>query len=76
MFKDGFALMAMPLFILTGDLINKSGSQNDCPTSHMPALAGCAVVWRWPRLALVVFAAISGSNSATTATIVDVCQKW
>ena len=24
-FKDGFALLAMPLFILTGDLINKSG---------------------------------------------------
>jgi C4-dicarboxylate transporter DctM subunit len=24
-FKDGFALLAMPLFILTGDLINRSG---------------------------------------------------
>ena len=24
-FTDGFALLAMPLFILTGDLINKSG---------------------------------------------------
>ncbi len=24
-FTDGFALLAMPLFILTGDLVNKSG---------------------------------------------------
>ena len=24
-FTDGFALLAMPLFILTGDLINRSG---------------------------------------------------
>lgn len=65
-----FGLLALPLFILTGDLINKSGIAKrlvDFAYSilgwvrggmGMSALAACGL-----------FAAISGSNSATTATI-------
>jgi len=65
-----FGLLALPLFILTGDLINKAGIAKrlvDFAFSilgwvrggmGMSALAACGL-----------FAAISGSNSATTATI-------
>ena len=42
-FNKGFALLAMPLFILTGDLINKSASPDDYPILPMPALVGFVV---------------------------------
>ncbi len=69
-FKDGFALMAMPLFILTGDLINKSGI-----AKRLSDYAYACLGWLRGGLAMAslgacgLFAAISGSNSATTATI-------
>ncbi|MEP6017446.1 MAG: TRAP transporter large permease [Paracoccaceae bacterium] len=69
-FKDGFALMAMPLFILTGDLINKSGI-----AKRLSDFAYACLGWLRGGLAMAslgacgLFAAISGSNSATTATI-------
>jgi TRAP-type C4-dicarboxylate transport system permease large subunit len=69
-FTDGFALLAMPLFILTGDLINRSGIARRL-TDYAYACLG----WVRGGLAMAalgacgLFAAISGSNSATTATI-------
>ncbi len=69
-FKDGFALLAMPLFILTGDLINKSGI-----AKRLSDFAYACLGWLRGGLAMAaigacgLFAAISGSNSATTATI-------
>ncbi len=69
-FTDGFALLAMPLFILTGDLINKSGIAR-----RLSDFAYSCLGWVRGGLALAslgacgLFAAISGSNSATTATI-------
>lgn len=69
-FKDGFALLAMPLFILTGDLINKSGI-----AKRLSDYAYACLGWLRGGLAMAsigacgLFAAISGSNSATTATI-------
>ena len=69
-FTDGFALLAMPLFILTGDLINKSGIAR-----RMSNFAYACLGWLRGGLAMAaigasgLFAAISGSNSATTATI-------
>lgn len=67
---NSFALLAAPLFILTGDLISAGGiarRMSDFALSilgwvrgglGMASLAACGM-----------FAAISGSNSATTATI-------
>lgn len=69
-FTDGFALLAMPLFILTGDLINKSGI-----AKRLSEFAYSCLGWLRGGLAMAslgacgLFAAISGSNSATTATI-------
>ena len=69
-FTDGFALLAMPLFILTGDLINKSGIAR-----RLSDFAYACLGWVRGGLAMAslgacgLFAAISGSNSATTATI-------
>lgn len=69
-FTDGFALLAMPLFILTGDLINQSGIAR-----RMSDFAYSCLGWLRGGLAMAaigacgLFAAISGSNSATTATI-------
>lgn len=69
-FTDGFALLAMPLFILTGDLINRSGIAR-----RLSDFAYSALGWLRGGLAMAtlgacgLFAAISGSNSATTATI-------
>lgn len=69
-FTDGFALLAMPLFILTGDLINRSGIAR-----RLSDYAYACVGWlrgglsRAARGASGLFAAISGANSATTATI-------
>ncbi|MEM0937709.1 MAG: TRAP transporter large permease [Pseudomonadota bacterium] len=69
-FTDGFALLAMPLFILTGDLINRSGIAR-----RLSDFAYSCLGWVRGGLAMAslgacgLFAAISGSNSATTATI-------
>ncbi|SLN40234.1 Sialic acid TRAP transporter permease protein SiaT [Roseovarius gaetbuli] len=69
-FSKGFALLAMPLFILTGDLINKSGIAR-----RLSDFAYACLGWMRGGLAMAalgacgLFAAISGSNSATTATI-------
>ncbi|MEM9028113.1 MAG: TRAP transporter large permease [Pseudomonadota bacterium] len=69
-FTDGFALLAMPLFILTGDLINASGI-----AKRLTGFAYACLGWVRGGLAMAclgacgLFAAISGSNSATTATI-------
>ncbi len=69
-FTDGFALLAMPLFILTGDLINRSGI-----AKRLSGFAYSFLGWLRGGLAMAslgacgLFAAISGSNSATTATI-------
>jgi len=69
-FTDGFALLAMPLFILTGDLIAKSGIAR-----RLSDFAYSCLGWLRGGLAMAslgacgLFAAISGSNSATTATI-------
>ena len=69
-FTDGFALLAMPLFILTGDLINESGI-----AKRLTSFAYSCFGWVRGGLAMAclgacgLFAAISGSNSATTATI-------
>lgn len=69
-FSNGFALLAMPLFILTGDLINKAGI-----AKRLSDFAYSVVGWMRGGLAMAaigacgLFAAISGSNSATTATI-------
>ncbi len=69
-FNKGFALLAMPLFILTGDLINKSGIAR-----RLSDFAYACLGWVRGGLGMAslgacgLFAAISGSNSATTATI-------
>ena len=69
-FSKGFALLAMPLFILTGDLINQSGIAR-----RLSNFAYSCLGWLRGGLAMAsiaacgLFAAISGSNSATTATI-------
>lgn len=69
-FTDGFALLAMPLFILTGDLIAKSGIAR-----RLSGFAYACLGWMRGGLAMAsigacgLFAAISGSNTATTATI-------
>ena len=67
-FTDGFALLAMPLFILTGDLINRSGIAR-----RLSDFAYACLGWIRGGLAMAslgacgLFAAISGSNSATAA---------
>ncbi len=69
-FNKGFALLAMPLFILTGDLINQSGIAR-----RLSDFAYSCLGWLRGGLAMAalgacgLFAGISGSNSATTATI-------
>ena len=51
-FTDGFALLAMPLFILTGDLINQSGiarRMSDFAYSCLGWLRGCTCAERSRR---------------------------
>jgi len=65
-----FGLLALPLFILTGDLINAAGI-----AKRLTDFAYSCLGWMRGGLAMSalaacgLFAAISGSNSATTATI-------
>lgn len=69
-FTGSFALLSMPLFILTGDLINQSGI-----AARLSNFAYACLGWLRGGLGMAtlgacgLFAAISGSNSATTATI-------
>ena len=68
-FTDGFALLAMPLFILTGDLINKSGI-----AKRLSDFAYSCLGWLRGGLAMAaigacgLFAAISGSNCSSPAS--------
>ncbi len=65
-----FGLLALPLFILTGDLINNAGIAkrlSDFAYSVLGSLRGGLAMASLGACGL--FAAISGSNSATTATI-------
>ena len=70
-FTDGFALLAMPLFILTGDLINRSGIAR-----RLSDFAYACLGWIRGGLAMAslaacgLFAAISGSNSADRKSVV------
>jgi C4-dicarboxylate transporter DctM subunit len=65
-----YGLLALPLFILTGDLINAAGI-----AKRLSDFAYSILGWLRGVLAMAslgacgLFAAISGSNSATTATI-------
>ena len=65
-----FGLLSLPLFILTGDLIAAAGIAR-----RLADFAHACMSWMRGGLALAtigscgLFAAISGSNSATTATI-------
>ncbi len=65
-----YGLLALPLFILTGDLINAAGI-----AKRLSDFAYSVLGWLRGGLAMSslgacgLFAAISGSNSATTATI-------
>lgn len=67
---DNFALIALPLYILTGDLISESGISR-----RLVDFSRSIVGWLRGGLALTglvasaFFAAISGSNSATTAAM-------
>ena len=69
-FTTTFALLALPLFVLTGDLINASGI-----AKRLANFAYSCLGWIRGGLAMAtlgacgLFAAISGSNSATPATI-------
>lgn len=65
-----FALLAMPLFILTGDLVLHSGIAKAIVRlskslfGWLPGNTAITTLW-----SSGIFAAISGSNAATTATI-------
>ncbi|MCB1787588.1 MAG: TRAP transporter large permease [Chromatiaceae bacterium] len=70
-----FGLLALPLFILTGDLINAAGI-----AKRMSDFAHLMLGWVRGGLGMAtigasgMFAAISGSNAGTTATIGSIMQ--
>jgi len=70
-----FGLLALPLFILTGDLINAAGIAR-----RMSDFAYSILGWMRGGLGMAtigacgMFAAISGSNAGTTATIGSIMQ--
>ena len=70
-----FGLLALPLFILTGDLINAAGI-----AKRMSDFAYSVMGWIRGGLGMAtigacgMFAAISGSNAGTTATIGSIMQ--
>ncbi|BCL71438.1 putative TRAP C4-dicarboxylate transport system permease DctM subunit [Vibrio nigripulchritudo MADA3029] len=70
-----FGLLALPLFILTGDLINAAGI-----AKRMSDFAYSILGWVRGGLGMAtigacgMFAAISGSNAGTTATIGSIMQ--
>ncbi len=67
---DSFPLLAMPLYILTGDLIAHSGI-----AARLISFSRALIGWLYGGLAVTLlvasgfFAAISGSNSATVAAM-------
>lgn len=71
-----FGLLALPLFILTGDIINAAGI-----AKRLTDFAYAMLGWVRGGLGLAalaacgMFAAISGSNAATTATIGSIMYK-
>lgn len=67
---NSFALLAAPLFILTGDLISAGGIARRMSAFALAVLGGIRGGLGMASIAACgMFAAISGSNSATTATI-------
>lgn len=70
-----FGLLALPLFILTGDLINAAGI-----AKRLSDFAYSLLGWMRGGLGMAtlgacgLFAAISGSNAGTTATIGSIMQ--
>ncbi len=67
---NSFALLAAPLFILTGDLIGAGGIARRMSAFAMAILGSLRGGLGMASIgACGMFAAISGSNSATTATI-------
>ena len=70
-----FGLLALPLFIMTGDLINAAGI-----AKRMSDFAYSVLGWVRGGLGMAtigasgMFAAISGSNAGTTATIGSIMQ--
>ena len=46
-FTKGFALLAMPLFILTGDLLNRSGIARRLSDLPMRVWVGSVADWPW-----------------------------
>jgi C4-dicarboxylate transporter DctM subunit len=67
---SSYALLAMPLFILTGDLIGAGGIAKKLSIMARRALAPLRGGLAMASIATCsLFAAISGSNSATVATI-------
>lgn len=71
-----FGLLALPLFILTGDIINGAGI-----AKRLTDFAYAVLGWVRGGLGLAalgacgMFSAISGSNAATTATIGSIMYK-
>ncbi len=71
-----FGLLALPLFILTGDLINSTGIAKRLTNFSYSALGWIRGGLGMSTLAASgVFSAISGSNTATTATIGSITYK-
>lgn len=71
-----FALLAMPLFILTGDIVLRSGiaaAITRLSRSMLANIKGSTAVTA--LLASGIFAAVSGSNAATTATIGNMMHR-
>jgi C4-dicarboxylate transporter DctM subunit len=67
---SSYALLAMPLFILTGDLIGAGGIAKKLATMQRRILAPLRGGLAMAAVATCsLFSAISGSNSATVATI-------
>lgn len=73
---NSYAILAMPIFILTGDLVSAGGIAR-----RFTEFAHAALGWMRGALGLAtlaacgMFAAISGSNSATTAAIGSIMCK-
>lgn len=73
---QSFALLAMPLFILTGDLVLRSGIASAITqlfSSLLGRISGSTAITA--LAASGAFAAISGSNAATTATIGNMMHR-
>ena len=67
---SSYALLAMPLFILTGDLIGEAGVAKKL--SNFSKFLVCRIRGGMAlavQISTTVFSAVSGSNSATVATI-------